>query len=85
MPSIVVAPWVAQAASENPLVVIAWATVRRLRDCVGRLMRGRDNVVLVTHSGVICNLFRLYGVIPYRSPFFPVPLASVYVLRVPFE
>ena len=31
MPSIVVAPWVAQAASENPLVVIAWATVRRLR------------------------------------------------------
>ena len=31
MPSIVVAPWVAQAASENPLVVIAWATVRMLR------------------------------------------------------
>ena len=61
------------------------ATVRRLRDCVGRLMRGRDNVVLVTHSGVIFNLFRLYGVIPCGSPFFPVPLASVYVLRVPFE
>jgi broad specificity phosphatase PhoE len=48
-------------------------------------MRDRDNVLLVTHSGVVLNLFRLYGVIQSSSLFFPVPLASVYVLRVPFE
>jgi hypothetical protein len=54
----------------------------RLSDCVDRLLKDRDNVILVTHSGVIFDLYKLFGVIPLDSPFHPVPLASVHVLHV---